>query len=250
MLSKRFLLALCLILAVHPHAFATWSILAVDMSTGQIVVASATCLQQAVFPRLGAKDLRDIQAAVVPGKGAAVCQATIDTTRKNQQMVLAELDRGTDPARILDLLKSQDTAVESRQFGILDLQGRSIGFSGQANLATALSESGKAGANLYYQMQGNILASDAVIHDAAGAFKRASGTLADRVMAAMEAADAKGGDRRCTDGRTAFVAYLLIVEKSGKETYLRATDEDSRNPITALRARYDEARRGDTPDRK
>jgi uncharacterized Ntn-hydrolase superfamily protein len=238
MLLKRSLLTLTLILAVHANALATWSILAVDKSTGQIVVASATCLQQSVFPRLGAKDLRDIQAVVVPGKGAAVCQAAIETTRKNQQTVLAELGRGTEPAKILDLLKAQDPAVESRQFGILDLQGRSIGFSGKGNQPTSLSQSGSVGANLHYQMQGNILASDAVIHDAARAFSQAAGSLSDRVMTAMEAADARGGDRRCTGGRTAFVAYMLVVENSGKETYISATDEDSTNPIAALRAKY------------
>ena len=243
MLMKRSLPAVLLIFLLAPRAFATWSILAVDTASGQMVVASATCLQQSVFPRLGARDLRDIQAVVVPGKGIAVCQASIDTTRKNQQMVQAELGRGTDPSRILEMLKVQDPAVESRQFGILDLQGRSIGFSGRGNLANALSESGKTGATLFHQMQGNILANDEVIHDAARAFTAASGTLADRVMAAMEAANAKGGDRRCTDGRTAYVAYILIVDKTGKETYVTATDEDSANPIPTLRTRYNAAMR-------
>ena len=237
----RVVLAFALILVVHSLAFATWSILAVDTSTGQIIVASATCLQQSVFPRLGAKDLRDIQAVVVPGKGAAVCQASIDTSRRNQQSVRTELAKGTEPAKILDLLKTQDAAVESRQFGILDLQGRSIGFSGTGNLPVALSESGKVGANIHFQMQGNILASDAVIHEAASSFSRASGTLSDRVMAAMEAADAKGGDRRCTDGRTAFVAYLLVVDKAGKETYITANDEESSNPIRTLRSKYNQS---------
>jgi uncharacterized Ntn-hydrolase superfamily protein len=54
----------------------------------------------------------------------------------------------------------------------------------------------------------------------------------------MEAADAKGGDRRCTNGRTAIVAYILLVDKAGKETYISATDEDSANPIPTLRMRY------------
>ena len=238
MLLKHSLLGIVGILALTPRAFATWSILAVDTASGQMVVASATCLQQSVFPRLGARDLRDIQAVVVPGKGIAACQAAIDTTRKNQQTVQAELGKGTDPSKILDLLKLQDTAVESRQFGILDLQGKSVGFSGRGNQANALSEFGKAGSSLYYQMQGNILANDDVIHDAGRAFTRTSGTLADRVMAAMEAANARGGDRRCTDGRTAYVAYILIIDKSGKETYITATDEDSPNPIPALRTRY------------
>jgi len=243
MLLKRSLPAVAFILLLASKAFATWSILAVDTASGQMVVASATCLQQSVFPRLGARDLRDVQAVVVPGKGIAVGQAAIDTARRNQQSIQAELGKGTDPARILELLKMQDPAVESRQFGILDLQGKSIGFSGRGNGANALSESGKTGSTLYYQMQGNILANDDVIHDAARAFANASGPLGDRVMAAMEAADAKGGDRRCTDGRTAYVAYILIVDKSGKETYITATDEDSRNPIPALRARYTTASR-------
>lgn len=241
MLLRRSLLAIALVLAAHTAAFATWSILAVDSTTGQIIVASATCLRQSVFPGLGARDLRDIQAAVVPGKGAAACQASIDTSRKNQKTVLAELEKGTDPKAILEILKKQDGAVESRQFGIIDLQGRSIGFSGMGNLPVALSESGSVGSNLHFQMQGNILAADNVIHDAARAFSNASGKLSDRVMAAMEAADARGGDRRCTDGRTAFVAYILVVDKSGKETYITANDEESNNPIKTLRAKYDKS---------
>src|SRR5438874_2562561 len=124
MLLKRALLALTLLLLVHPMAFATWSILAVDSATGQIIVASATCLPQNVFAQFNAKDLRDIQAVVVPGKGAAVCQALLDSTKKNKNTVFGELGKGTDPAQILEILKSQDPDVQSRQFGILDLQGR------------------------------------------------------------------------------------------------------------------------------
>jgi uncharacterized Ntn-hydrolase superfamily protein len=241
---RRLCLAAVLCLLVQPAAFATWSVVAVDRSTGQIVVASATCLQQAVFVQLGVKDLRDIQAVVVPGKGAAVCQASMDSTRRNQQLVLAELEKGTEPTKILDLLRGQDSAFQSRQFGILDLQGRSVGFSGTGNLPSALAISGTVGNNISYQIQGNILAGDAVVHDAARALSDARGTLADRVMAAMEAGDAAGGDRRCTGGKTAYVAYLLIVEKDGKSVYFSATDADttpteSPNPVKTLRLRYD-----------
>jgi uncharacterized Ntn-hydrolase superfamily protein len=235
---SRALSAIALMLAGSFPAFATWSIVAVDKTSGQIVVASATCLRQAIFRQIGASDLRDIQAVVIPGKAAAVGQAAIDTTRRNQQLLRDELEKGTDPAGIIELLRSRDSAMESRQFGIVDLQGRSAGFTGKTNQPTALAESGRVGSDIYYQMQGNILASDTVIHEAARAFKEAKGTLADRAMAAMEAADGKGGDKRCTDGRTAFVAYIIVVDKTGEETYTRATDEDSSNPITALRQRY------------
>src|SRR5437016_12151727 len=121
MLFRRGLLPFALILAVHPLVFATWSIIAVDAATGQVIIASATCLPQSVFPQLGVKDFRDIQAAIVPGKGGAVCQAALDPTKTNQKTIQLELERGTVPMRILELLKAQDAAVESRQFGIVDM---------------------------------------------------------------------------------------------------------------------------------
>ena len=146
--------------------------------------------------------------------------------------------------KIIEALRKQDPAFESRQFGILDLKGRSAGFSGMANSPTSLSTSGNVGSSIFYQIQGNILAGEAVVHDAARAFSQTRGTLADRVMAAMEAADSAGGDKRCTGGKTAYVAYLLTVEKDGKSVYLSVTDEnikpnESANPVKTLRTRYD-----------
>jgi uncharacterized Ntn-hydrolase superfamily protein len=186
MLLKRGLLSIALILAVQSSLFATWSIVAVDAATGQVVIASATCLPPDVFPQMGVKDLRDIQAAVVPGKGGGVCQSALDPTKTNQKLIVSELGKGTAPDRILSLLKAQDREVESRQFGILDMSGQSVGFSGRETLAVALFESGNVGANIHFQIQGNILARDEVIHAAARAMSRTSGSLSDRVMAAME----------------------------------------------------------------
>ncbi|HEY9229087.1 MAG TPA: DUF1028 domain-containing protein, partial [Gemmatimonadaceae bacterium] len=98
-------------------AFATWSVIAIDMSTGRVVIASATCVDR------DDAFLRGVQAVVVPGKGVAACQASVDGTHTNQMLVYAELQKGTDPAKIIELL-SQDPAFQSRQFGILDLKGR------------------------------------------------------------------------------------------------------------------------------
>jgi uncharacterized Ntn-hydrolase superfamily protein len=242
---QRSLLTLVVVFLFQLPAFATWSIIAVDSRSGEIVIASATCLRQQAFRSMGAKDLRDIQAVVVPGKGAAMLQASIDITRKNQRLVQQELENGTAPDQILTMLKANDTAVESRQFGILDLQGRGLGFTGTSTIAVALSQTGRAADSIYYQIQGNILAADAVIHDASRAFENARGMLADRVMAAMDAADARGGDRRCTGGKTADVAYVWLIDRSGQKTnYISVTDEDiqpseNRNPVKTLRIRYD-----------
>ena len=124
------------------------------------------------------------------------------------------------------------------------------------------------GTDIYYSVQGNILASDAVVKNAASALTLAEGDIMDKVMAAMEAADAAGGDRRCTcetepvpdapcDGRNAHVAYILAADRDDDEgesfndgeyyLYLDVTDEniephENGNPVFTLRMRYDEWR--------
>src|ERR1044071_6221069 len=96
------------LLMLPAPAFATWSVVAVDRSSGRVVISSSTCT--------GATDdfLKDVQAVVVPGKGVAACQAGVDAaTHQNQTLVFEELQRGTDPARIIEML-SQDPGFQSR----------------------------------------------------------------------------------------------------------------------------------------
>ena len=263
---KRALLAIVLLLLGESSAWATWSVIAVDKKTGQVIIASATCVAQAAFAQrqpLPSRDLMDVQAVIVPGVGVAACQAGADNTRRNQMTVFEELKKGTDPAKIIEILH-MDPDIERRQFGILDLQGRAAGFNGKSNSTASLFVPGHVG-DYYFQVQGNTLFSDQVAYEAALAFTRANGTLADHVMAAMEAADAKGGDKRCNcetepkpsapcDGKTAHVAYILIANRDdvtetshnqGKYyAYIRVTDQDIKptenaNPVKTLRLRYD-----------
>ena len=81
-------------------ASATWSIIAVDMATGRVVIASATCVNS------NDEFLKGVQAVVVPGKGVAACQAGVDGTHANQMLVFAELQKGTDPRRFIELLSA------------------------------------------------------------------------------------------------------------------------------------------------
>lgn len=276
----RILLALAFTLAAHAPAFATWSVIAVDAKTGQVIIASATCVRQQGFPQRQpnpSRDLMDVQAVIVPGIGIAACQAGADNTRENQMLVYAELKKGTPPVKILELLKQHEMArkpenqIERRQFGILAIpdgkqitaQNNRAGFNGTGNSVSSLYFGGRVG-DFYYQVQGNTLLGDAVVHQAALAFTRATGTMADRVMAAMEAADMHGGDHRCNcgvsvldfvpcDNKTAHVAYIAIAEKDdvGGAThndgqysvYLSVTDTntvkgESGNPVKTLRTRY------------
>src|SRR5687767_1208925 len=260
--------ATILAVATPSTAHATWSIIAVDRATGRIVIASATCVAQANLERFPSKGLMDIQAVVVPGFGIAAAQAGVDPTRANQTLIARELANGTHPSVILQRLMA-DSSIQNRQFGIVDLRGRFAGFSGSRNGAASLSIQGEvAGTGIFYAIQGNILASNAVVQNAVRAFEGATGSITDRVMAAMEAADAAGGDRRCTCAstpvptttaactrRTAHVAYILAADSSAaaaeaasKGTYalfLDVTDrnirpEENPNPVMTLRMRYDE----------
>jgi len=271
---RRTVLALLSLLALPSSAFATWSVIAVDRSTNRVVIASATCVDQ------NDEFLKGVQAVVVPGRGVAACQAAVDGTHANQMLVYQELQQGTDPKAIIERL-SQDPAFQSRQFGILDLQGRRAGHSGLTNGYVSQDIQGQVpGTEIFYSIQGNILRPGQVVPNAVQAFVNTSGAITDRVMAAMEAADGSGGDSRCTcppwpadgskpkipcDGRTAHVAYILMAEKTDSNgdshnngTYTMyitvsqpapdhgpnvITEGENLNPVKTLRVRYDQWRK-------
>jgi hypothetical protein len=276
---KRLLLAFALLLAAPASAFATWSVIAVDLATGRIVIASATCVNG------NDRFLMGVQAVVVPGFGVAACQAGVDGTHANQQLVFEELKKGTDPKRIIEML-SADPSFQSRQFGILDLKGRSAGHSGLGNGYVTQDIQGMVpGTQIYYSIQGNILRPGEVVPNAVRAFINTNGAITDRVMAALETADRFGGDSRCTcpplpadgsplvypcEGKTAHIAYILMSERGDKagEGALRQSDTtwahnngqykmyitvaqpdqpgpnvikpgENLNPVKTLRVRYD-----------
>jgi uncharacterized Ntn-hydrolase superfamily protein len=255
-----------LVLATLPAPVsATWSIIAVDTRTGLVVIASATCVTAEGLRTRGG--LKSIQAVIVPGVGVAAAQAGVDRTRANQTLIYEEMQKGTDPDAILAMLR-EDPGFQSRQFGIVDLQGRMAGFSGTGNGYASLAvQSEIRDEGIYFAVQGNILESHDVVLDAVDAILDAGGTVVDRVMAGMEAADAAGGDSRCscrTDPvpeteagcrhRTAHVAYIAAARPEDPKgeghsdgeyaLFIDVDDENTRpdesaNPVTTLRMRFD-----------
>ena len=265
---RRIFLSLVLLFALESSAFATWSVIAVDRSTGRVVIASATCT--------GRTDdfLKDLQAVVVPGMGVAACQAGADGTHQNQTLVFEEIQKGTDPQQIIELL-SQDPGFQRRQFGIVDLEGRMAGHSGLGNGFVTQNVQGQVpGTEIFYSIQGNILRMHDVVPNGVEAFIKTDGGVTDRVMAAMEAADAAGGDSRCTcevpavepgqagiacEGRTSLVAYILAADPGDSDGPIDAINshnngeyamyvtlstgsirpDENLNPVKTLRMRYD-----------
>ncbi len=266
--TRRTLAALSatLLLFIAAPLSATWSIIAVDTRTGLVVIASATCVSAEGLRSRGG--LKGIQAVVVPGVGVAAAQAGVDGSGANQMLIFEQMRQGTDPDQIIRML-SEDPRFQSRQFGIVDLQGRAAGFSGAANGYASLGIQGEVtGEGIYYAIQGNILESDLVVIQAVEAFMASQGTVLDRVMAGMEAADHAGGDSRCScrtqpvpetemdcRHRTAHVAYIAAAKPEDTigeghsdgdySLWIDVDDEnievtESPNPVETLRIRFDD----------
>ena len=200
----------------------------------------------------------------------AACQAGVDNTRENQMLVYNEIQKGTPPAQIIEMLK-KDPNIERRQFGIVSIpnggtvteQNNRAGFNGTGNSRSSLYFGGRVG-DMYYQVQGNTLLGDQVMRLAALASprQRRAGGWRD---GGHGAADANGGDHRCNcgsnplehvpcDNKTAHVAYIAIANKDdqvgvthndGKYfAYIAVGDNsikkgESANPVKTLRMRYD-----------
>jgi uncharacterized Ntn-hydrolase superfamily protein len=209
---------------------------------------------------------------VVPGIGVAAAQANVDSTLANQQLIYDEMKKGTAPSDILILLKA-DPSIASRQFGIIDMQGRTAGWSGGGNSPVSLDAQGQVpDTEIFFSIQGNILTKSEVVTDAVAALKFTNGSLTDRVMAAMEAADKQGGDSRCScddprnpktaaevcSNKHAHVAYILrseATDKSGPKYqdgeysfFIDVTDQnivkgEDANPVKTLRMRYDASKK-------
>ena len=207
-----------LTLACAIRAQATWSMIVIDTRTREIAVAAATCVPGA--------DLMADLAVVRVGVGAACAQALVDPSVRNRRLIWEELQRGTDPRIILQMLEAQDPRHQDRQYGIVDVHGRAVTFTGRRNGRYANGLTGRYG-SLVYAIQGNVITGQPVLDEAERAIRETPGALPEKIMAAMEAARDMGGDGRCScdfmrpdscgsppaDGfdRTAWVTFMIVT---------------------------------------
>ena len=195
----------------------TFSIVAVDRAAGEIGVAV-----QSKFLSVG---------AAVPyaraGVGAIATQAFCNTTYGPRGLAL--LAGGAAPEDVLRTLLADDAGREDRQAGIVDMLGRSASFTGSRCIATAGGIAGDG-----FAVQGNCLASPAVYAAMADAFLTSSGALADRLVTALAAAQAQGGDKRGQQS-----AALVIEKPQGgyagfNDRYVDLRVDDHPRPIDEL----------------
>jgi uncharacterized Ntn-hydrolase superfamily protein len=145
--------------------------------------------------------------------------------------ILALLEDGATPAEAIERALEADELRERRQLGVVSAEGESASFTGSECNDWAGDAQG-----LGYAAQGNILAGEAVVQGMASAFEQASGSLAERLMAALETAESAGGDRR---GRQ---SAALLVERTGADEGPEGIDtivdlrvDDHPEPIEELR---------------
>lgn len=205
-----------LFLGLVHYSFAqhTFSIVAVDSATGEIGSAGATCLDiDDLAGEEGALTISDI----VLGIGAINTQALWDAV--NQAAARVRMEQGDSPQQIIDWLIANDPAtgdISQRQYGIVDLIGgvggtpRAAAFTGNNNNAVA---NHIIGSN--YAIQGNILISQDVLDDMETGFLNATGTLADKLMAAMQGAKRIGAQSTCSSNQTSSKSAFLRVAKVG-----------------------------------
>ena len=144
---------------------------------------------------------------------------------------LTLLERGHSVEQVVAMLLKEDTRPGQRQLALIDMKGRAV----VHNPSDAPPNSHYWGSMLgkYYACQGNTLAGRQVITAMAAAFEETKGSLADRLMAALVAADEAGGDHR---GRLA--AGIRLAKTGHDGLWFGLYVDDHRDAVAELARRY------------
>lgn len=182
----------------------TFSICAVDPLTGEVGSAGASCVNDCTI-------LTDVH----PGYGVIHTQASWLSANQNYARSLMNL--GLSPQAIIDSLVLHDAQNNPsvRQYGIVDLVngGRVAAYTGVNCLNYKNHITG-----LTYSIQGNILLGQSILDSMQTRFLNTSGTLAQKLMAALQGAKVIGADTRCASWNTSSKSAFLRVARPGDTT--------------------------------
>ena len=217
----------------------TYSIVARDPATGQMGVA----VQSHWF------SVGPIVAWAEAGVGAIATQSFVDPSYGKLGLELLRAGKSAPDA--LRALLTGDAACEVRQVAFVDPKGTSATFTGARDIAAAggiaggtgvtpaTVNCGSAGGTLQvgqnFAVQANLMANDKVWPAMAKAFTEAKGDLAERMLAALDAAESVGGDIR---GKQSAALVVVSATSSGRPWYDRLFDvrvDDHATPLVELR---------------
>ena len=181
----------------------TFSIVAVNPATGEVGSAGASCIAGSII-------ISDIH----PGVGAIHTQ--FYWNQSNQDSASSLMDLGYSPEEIIDWLIENDAQNNPsiRQYGIIDLidDGRSAGFTGENCFDYKNHILGQS-----YAIQGNILLGQEILDSMEIAFISTYGTLDEKLIAALLAANVPGADTRCLPYGTPALSAFIRMAKSEDE---------------------------------
>src|SRR3954449_10633894 len=213
---------------------ATYSIAACDLEAGQWGVAT-----QSKFLGVGS-----VVPWAEPGVGAIATQAYANPRYGPEGLAL--LREGLSAQEVVERLTAADDGRDHRQVGVVDGQGRSASYTGSECMDWAGGRTGSC-----YAAQGNILVSAQTVDAIAETFESGAGSLAERLLDCLDAAQAAGGDRRGQQS-----AAVLVVERDGgyaglSDVVVELRVEDHERPLEELRRLYGlhQAIFGKTPER-
>ncbi|MCS5615062.1 MAG: DUF1028 domain-containing protein [Candidatus Marinimicrobia bacterium] len=222
--SKRLILVLATLNMVFSQKtssirpVSTYSIVALDETTGELGVAVQSHWFSVGFLVPWAK----------AGVGAVATQSFVKVDYGPDGIQLME--SGMKAADALKALTSKDEGEAVRQVGMIDIKGNVAAHTGSRCIKYAGHIVGEN-----YSVQANMMANGTVPKAMAIAFEETKGDLADRMMAALEAAEAEGGDIR---GKQSAAMVIVSGEPSGvewKDTKLNLRIEDHPTPLIELK---------------
>ena len=212
----------------------TFSIVAKDTATGDIGVA----VQSHWF------SVGSVVSWAEAGVGAVATQSLVNASFGPRGLEL--LREGLSPREALDKLLEEDPGRDFRQVAIVDVRGRVAAHTGKKCIAEAGHIEGEN-----FSVQANMMLKDTVWPAMAKTFRNTEGPLAERMVAALHAAQDQGGDIR---GQQSAAIIVVRGEKTGKpwvdrkidlrvEDHPRAVDEMAR--VLKLHRAYEHMNRGD-----
>jgi len=196
----------------------TFSIVARDPATGELGVA----VQSHWF------SVGSIVAWAEAGVGAVATQSFVDPSYGKNGLDL--MRSGRSATDTLKELLAKDEAREVRQVAMIDAQGRVDAFTGKNDIQAAGHIVGNN-----FSVQANLMLNDKVWPAMARAFENTKGDLADRMMAALDAAQLAGGDIR---GRQSAALIVVTGKPTGQAWKDRTFDlrvDDNPEPLKELR---------------
>ena len=196
----------------------TWSILARDPASGAFGVAISTR-----FFAVGA-----LCPHAASGVGALSTQALVNPHFGKQALDL--LRSGVAAPEVVQRLTAPDEGREHRQLHVIDAAGRIGQFTGRQCVEWAGATSGEN-----FSVAGNMLANENVIRDTAKSFSTSKLPFAERLIAALQAGEAAGGDKR---GKQS-AALLVFSKEEYPDLDLRV--DDHADPLAELKRLYDKA---------